>query len=169
MICSQCKSIIPAGRHSCLVCGTPVGGSAGPSFSPPSGPAYAPQPASQAFTRDSYKTTRNWTLGIVGGIVLVSIVAWIVFFSPVRFRLPSGFGVTDSAVITLDPSTIESGIHDEILAQRSADLSIDCPSLMEGVQGTEWQCIAEETDGTRHIVNVQLQNALGEIVWELIP
>lgn len=169
MICSQCKSIIPAGRPNCLVCGASVAGSPSPSFSPPSGPAYAPQPASQAFTRDSFTLTRNWTLGIIGGIVLVSIVAWIVFFSPARFTLPSGFGGNDSAVITLDPSTIESGIHDEILAQRSADLSIDCPSLMEGVQGTEWQCIGEETDGTRHIIDVQLQNALGEIVWELIP
>jgi hypothetical protein len=169
MICASCKNIVPAEKKNCLVCGTPVSGGTASAFLLPPGAPYAPQSTSSAFTQPSYLATRNWVLGIIGAIFAASLIAWIVFFSPFSSSAPTAPQNQGDGVVTLDPSTIETGIHQEIQLQRSVDLSVACPTLMKGVQGTQWHCIGEEADGTRHIIDVQLQNTLGEIVWELQP
>ena len=174
MICSRCKNIVPAGRTACIVCGTTLGDVRSPSSALPTA-TYAPQNASRPFSDASSRRTRNWILGIVGAVIVTWVIAWIVLFSPVApispiaSVVPAAPPEPASDIATLDPAAIEANIHDDILAQRSYDLTIACPSLMEGVQGTSWQCIGEDSVGTRYLINVRLRTVLGDIVWELQP
>jgi hypothetical protein len=169
MICAGCKNIVPAGRTTCLVCGRSTSSNAAINSALPDSNFYVPQNTSRAFMQGAYTKTRNWILGIVGGIILLIVIAWIVLFSPGATPSPLISETPTGEIVTLDPSALEVQIHDDLQAQGSGSLVIDCPSLMEGVQGTDWQCVGEDSFGTRYLIDVRLQNALGEVVWVLQP
>lgn len=163
MLCPQCKNVIPEGRTACLACGKSLNAGASLAPTPMAPPVYTPGAQPSPMQEHSTRVTRNWLLGILGGLLLLFIIGWLAFVMPALQGSPAL--PVSGKTVKLDPSQIQSQIQAGILNQGGGRTTVECPTKMEGSQGTKWQCVATEATGTKILVDVTLQNDLGEIVW----
>jgi|SRR5579883_425991 ribosomal protein L40E len=90
-------------------------------------------------------------------------VVWCVCFVgsfAVEASLPGIIGVP------IDSARAESVIESGILSQTGFSVSVQCPSHVIAKPGNSFQCIASGA-GLRAIVNVQVQNSNGDIIWQV--
>lgn len=74
--------------------------------------------------------------------------------------VPSLYGVP------IDSARLEAKIAAGIQEQSGLSVTVQCPSNVMAKPGTSFQCIASG-DGSRAVVNVQVQNSQGDVVWQV--
>jgi type IV pilus biogenesis protein CpaD/CtpE len=70
--------------------------------------------------------------------------------------------------VTLDTAKVQQIIVDGIKKQSDIDVTVECPSLMQGKPGDTRNCIATAlVDGSTAKIVVTIESSQGDITWEL--
>jgi hypothetical protein len=89
--------------------------------------------------------------------------------SPLLLVLPlaSCSAVAELTGVSLDVSRVEAMIEDGVLDQGGISVIATCPDPMVGVVGETLTCSIEDEYGDTELVDVTIQNANGDVVWQV--
>lgn len=77
-------------------------------------------------------------------------------------------GVTGGAdEIQFDKAGVEKMVTDGVLEQVGTVVTVKCPDSPSMTEGNEFQCVATADDGSAAFVNIRVQDAEGNITWQL--
>ncbi len=69
--------------------------------------------------------------------------------------------------VSLDVSRVEAMIEDGVLDQGGISVIATCPDPMVGEVGETRTCSIEDEYGDTELVDVTIQNANGDVVWQV--
>lgn len=81
--------------------------------------------------------------------------------------LTSCASVAELTGVSLDVARVESTIEDGVLEQGGISVVAICPDPMVGEVGETRTCSIEDEYGDTELVDVTIQNANGDIVWQV--
>jgi hypothetical protein len=81
--------------------------------------------------------------------------------------LASCSAVAELTGVSLDVARVEENIESEVLQQRGLYVVVTCPDPMVGEVGETRTCTIEDENGETVLVDVTIQNAEGDIVWQV--
>jgi hypothetical protein len=89
--------------------------------------------------------------------------------SPLLLVLPlaSCSAVAELTGVSLDVSRVEAMIEDGVLDQGGISVIATCPDPMVGEVGETRTCSIEDEYGDTELVDVTIQNANGDVVWQV--
>ena len=93
----------------------------------------------------------------------------IKIISPLLLLVPlaSCSAVAELSGVTLDVSRVETMIEDGVLEQGGFDVVATCPDPLVGEVGDTRTCTIEDEYGDVEFVDVTIQNAEGDVVWQV--
>lgn len=95
---------------------------------------------------------------LYGRLALLSLVAFAL----------SGCAAVDSLTgVTLDTGKVENMIEQGVLDQSDVSVTATCPDPISGQVGDTRTCSIEDEYGTTALVDVTIQNANGDVVWQV--
>jgi hypothetical protein len=74
---------------------------------------------------------------------------------------------TDSGLVTLDSSKVETLLVDGLLEQAGETVTSWCPNPLAAKVGEVRQCQVTDSTGKTYLVDITIQNTQGDISWRL--
>lgn len=94
----------------------------------------------------------------------------IVWIAALLLSLTSGFSDFASGVVgnEIDDAVVERAISDWFRDEVEAgQVDVECPAGIPAKRGETFRCVAEDSFGDSAIVEVEVQNNAGDVIWEV--
>lgn len=156
MFCNKCGSNVGESKF-CPECGSPSHGPIPEGNREVVDDALAKGGASEAAKSSR---GRRW----IPFAILVALMLIAASQGKTLFGMIAG---TDSGLVTLDSSKVETLLVDGLLEQAGETVTSWCPNPLAAKVGEVRQCQVTDSTGKTYLVDITIQNTQGDISWRL--